>query len=304
MAERKWVPGLASDTPVADAARIALKARLDSVAKWLPLAADSPEADIEYVHQLRVSTRRARAALGLFGEWLPKDEARELKKDLKTLRSAAGEARDWDVFALDLEERRTQLTPLELPAMDFLLGFAHGERAEAQLKLVKATHGKRFESRWRRLIRSIVPSNETLKDLVPKALWPEFDQFELLLRGDLSQVDELHQVRLQGKRLRYLMELFVECFDEPFRQELYLSVSELQEILGGANDRHVAVKRLGKIGKALKKSNSSEWRRVHTGLDALISWNQSRLKDEQATFHEWLQSWRQSTNRRQLILSR
>ena len=46
---------------------------------------------MEKVHQLRVATRRAIAALKLYRDWLPQDEARWLSKRLKKIRRAAGD---------------------------------------------------------------------------------------------------------------------------------------------------------------------------------------------------------------------
>ena len=67
MAEGKWINGLTPDMPVADAARVVLAARFEVVRQYLPLAAAKPYEDVEYVHQLRVGTRRAGAALRATG---------------------------------------------------------------------------------------------------------------------------------------------------------------------------------------------------------------------------------------------
>src|SRR5690606_28603104 len=84
--------------PVSVGAHDALQTRLEAVVAWLPKAAQFPEADIEHVHQLRVSTRKAGAALKLFRELLPKKRAKRLNVSLKGIRRAAGEARDLDVL--------------------------------------------------------------------------------------------------------------------------------------------------------------------------------------------------------------
>ena len=70
----KWIDAVQAGGRVSDAARISLEARLSTVAYWLPLASRQIDDDIEKVHQLRVSTRRAIAALRLYRDWLPRDE--------------------------------------------------------------------------------------------------------------------------------------------------------------------------------------------------------------------------------------
>ena len=88
----KWIDGLAADSSVSAAARKSLEARLAAVAYWLPLAARPVDGDTERVHQLRVATRRAVAALKLYRDWLPRKPHRWLTKRLKKLRQAAGDA--------------------------------------------------------------------------------------------------------------------------------------------------------------------------------------------------------------------
>src|SRR5271166_2129584 len=50
---------------------------------------------------------------------------------------------------------------------------------------------------------------------------------------DLNDCENLHQVRIIGKRLRYAMEVFAGCFAPPFREKLYPAMEEMQTILGG-----------------------------------------------------------------------
>ena len=51
-------------------------------------------------------------------------------------------------------------------------------------------------------------------------------------------------MRILGKRLRYAMEMFADCFGPAFREELYPAVEQMQEILGRANEQSdVAVTR-------------------------------------------------------------
>ena len=57
--------------PVSLLAARAVDRRLKRVARLLPRAARHPERDVEYVHDLRVASRRAAATLRLFEPWLP-----------------------------------------------------------------------------------------------------------------------------------------------------------------------------------------------------------------------------------------
>src|SRR5262245_61133094 len=133
MAEGKWISGLKATTSLPDAARLTLKTRLEVVGGCLDLALRESAKDPEHVHQLRVGSRRAVAALELFASGLPHKNYRRGRKRLRRLRRAAGIARDWDVFLLALASR-----PRARHATGFLFGFASGQRAAAQQILTQA----------------------------------------------------------------------------------------------------------------------------------------------------------------------
>ena len=59
--------------------------------------------------------------------------------------------------------------------------------------------------------------------------------------ADLSDVANLHQMRISGKRVRYAMELLAGAFDDSFRTELYPIYAEVQELLGTINDHATAI---------------------------------------------------------------
>ncbi len=95
----KWIEGIGPTSTVDDAARRSLEPRLAQVMHLLPMAAYLAEHDIEHVHRLRVATRRATAALELYKTCLPHNSHRWMKKRLRKIRRAVGDARDLDVLA-------------------------------------------------------------------------------------------------------------------------------------------------------------------------------------------------------------
>src|SRR5207244_2148550 len=77
----------------------------------------------------------------------------------------------------------------------------------------------------------------------PNGLHARLIDWDHAASGDLKDYAHLHQVRIQGKRLRYAMEVFADCFAADFKEELYPQIEEMQEILGSANDSHVGAQR-------------------------------------------------------------
>src|SRR5262245_59631201 len=102
----KWLTAVGPDAPVTRATRKALAMRLKAAEHYLKEAGQvsgKSADDAEVVHQLRIWTRRAAAALRLFAEVLPRKTAKWLKRKLRAMRHTAGEARDCDVLADRLE---------------------------------------------------------------------------------------------------------------------------------------------------------------------------------------------------------
>jgi CHAD domain-containing protein len=80
-----------------DVASRLLRQRLGAVARAIAaVATGKPRA--EAVHRLRISARRAAAAITAFRSFVPRRQRRWFKKSLRRIRCAAGEARDLDVL--------------------------------------------------------------------------------------------------------------------------------------------------------------------------------------------------------------
>lgn len=298
MAQGKWISDLKPDTPLAEAARHVLFVRLQVIRDYLPRAALEADKDIEYVHQLRVGTRRADAALRIFADCLPKKCYRRARRRLKKLRRAAGAARDWDVFLVDLLNREQGADAKHRGGLDFLIGYAIGQRAAAHADLEAVYHeeGPTFETFLVHTIDSIQsPGGQTspaiLVDLARPMLFDRLKEMEQAALGDLSDYTQLHQVRIAGKRLRYAMEVFADCFDPQFRVSLYPRIEQLQEILGRANDSHVAAERLIALRKHLQAICPTAWPRLQPGFEQLLRSHQRRLPQERRRFLKWWSQW-------------
>jgi len=302
MADGKWIPDLHAQTPLCDAARRVLTVRLEVVRDFLPKALRDPDKDPEHVHQLRVGTRRAAAALDLFSCCLPGKAYKTARKHLRRVRRAAGAARDWDVFlmALDAWEQKSRARHYR-PALDFLVGYAVAQRAAAQesLQAADTEYPFSFDRLQAETVAAIArprehPEWETLVDLARPMLSERLAELDETTTRDLEDYDNLHQVRIAGKRLRYAMEVFADCFAPAFRQELYPEVEQMQEILGNANDSHVAAHRLQALRDRLRRTRPLDWKRVKSGIDALIRHHRQRLPKERQRFLHWWEHWQKT----------
>jgi CHAD domain-containing protein len=295
MADGKWIDDVRPDMPLSEAARLVLGVRLAVVGEALPPALHDAHRDSEHVHRLRVATRRADAALRIFRTNLPEKVSRTARRRLRRIRRAAGAARDWDVFLLDLMARRAQRPEAEYAGLDFLIGYAFGQRAAAQPELESAGRkaGHDFESFAKETSSAVLQGENgaALLELARPLLSSLIHGLEAATREDLNDYAQLHHVRIAGKRLRYAMEVFAGCFPADFRVAVYPNVEEMQEVLGRANDSHVAAGRLGALRDRLKESEPAEWKRVRAGVEAVLRFHYSRLGRERRQFSAWWKKW-------------
>jgi CHAD domain-containing protein len=305
MAHGKWIDGLQASTPVDDAARRVLTVRLESVRDYLPLAVDEADRDPENVHQLRVGTRRGGAALVIFASCLSPKALRRAKRELRGIRRAAGAARDWDVFLIALTEWAASKPSKHRPGLDFLLGYGTSQRRIAQERLEELAEEQpfafdRFLAETVAAVRMPEDSTvRTLADLARPTLSALSQELDDAAADNLHDYDHLHQVRIIGKRLRYAMEVFADCFSSSFKEQLYPAVENMQEILGEANDSHVAIERLSSLRAQVSAARPADWSRYRLGIESLMRFHERRLPEGRTKFLQWWKKW-QANDRMEL----
>jgi len=241
----KWITDSSPDEPWEDVARRALEARLDLVRRFLTRAADAAE-HTENVHQLRVATRRAMAAMQILDALLPPRRALWMNKQLKRIRQAAGNARDLDVLADRLRHRDAA----DSAAYKELLQRVERRRADAQQpidKIRRKLGDKDFARRQAALLRRMRLRGKADRLVRPtfgqtacRALGLLVEDFFAAAAADFSDYSALHAFRIQGKQLRYAIEIFAGALDRRIRSELYPLIEQLQEKLGAINDHATA----------------------------------------------------------------
>jgi CHAD domain-containing protein len=95
-------------------------------------------SDIERVHDMRVASRRLRAALEVFAPCFEPKEHRKLLREVKRLAAALGARRDPDVQIAQLEQLRAQLQPDEQPGVELLIARARERQAAGNARLEEA----------------------------------------------------------------------------------------------------------------------------------------------------------------------
>ncbi len=107
--------------------------------------------EVERVHDMRVATRRLRAALEVFEPWFPRKRQRKALKKVKALADALGERRDADVEIALLEGLAEEATEADRSALRDLIGELRVRQSEANEALAPYVTPKRLKKLRRRL---------------------------------------------------------------------------------------------------------------------------------------------------------
>jgi CHAD domain-containing protein len=200
--------------------------------------------DVEAIHQLRVATRRLRAALRLFRPYLAAPKPEAVRQELAWLASVAGAVRELDVTEELSRERAGKLHLNPGMKLEPLWRDLKARRRREHRKLV-AVLGS---ARYRRLL------NELGK---PFSISPEGDAplaavaVELarpILRKTAQAGEEaeakpaaatLHGLRVSVKRSRYALEMLAPLAGRKLAKPLK-RLEAMQELLGRYHDAVVA----------------------------------------------------------------
>lgn len=291
---------LGREAPVEQAGFKVLRRAIVSVRRHAKSARLKGGEDVEVVHQLRVSTRRASAALRVFEDDLPSSIVRGLTDRLKELRGAAGSCRDLDVLIIDLNHLREHIPEDEKKAVDVCLQSSVREREKSWEQLYKTLCKLRKHEFWRWCRRNVVnklPAGHEQNGVhqsngetnhVPGVVYDDSmgAAARIALASNLKKLykrhknveegnfDSLHQVRIAGKRLRYAMDIFAACFDDSFQETCYAPIKKMQDVLGSINDAHNFLQRLKKHAEKVGDKDPE----LTAGFSRLIVKYQTRLE--------------------------
>ena len=211
--------------------------------------------DPEQLHDMRVATRRMRAAIALFEEALPA-EVVGLREELGWVASALGAVRDLDVLIEQVEAWGRPAGGVDDPTLDAVAGVLHADRDQARANLVQTLDSPRYERLLAELTAvlrhgpvgaspsSRVPSVDAAPSLIKK-------RYRKVRKGGrridrTSKPADYHRLRIRAKRLRYALQFLAPIYGKRTRALIRRTV-RLQDLLGAHQDAEVAVARFEAI---------------------------------------------------------
>jgi CHAD domain-containing protein len=243
-------------TPASRVARRALRKRLDAVWSELQAAAgDRPDA--ERVHRLRVATRRTLAAVDAFADLLPAKPRDWLAKRLRRLRRAAGEARDLDVLTARLEREAAGSADERAArsARERLVAMLSRQRAasRAPIQEIRDTLlAADWHGRTERLLDEVGRrgGERSFAEFARHQFRPLVKRFFTAADHRLRSAKEIHRLRIEGKKLRYAMEIFAAVFPARERARCEDALQRLQDTLGEFTDHAAAADRFARWARS------------------------------------------------------
>jgi CHAD domain-containing protein len=206
--------------------------------------------DIEYVHRMRVASRRMRNALALFGDDLPRKHYAEWCNEMRRVTKALGAARDTDVQIAWVQDFLEQVTDeSQRVGIERLLLRLRQQRARLQSKVAKALdrlEDKRILEDMHGILQELLVHARVYEvEALPDDLYRRANEAIRLRLEELltyephvahpERVVELHQMRIAAKHLRYTLEVFGPIYDRALRKPIKI-VKEIQELLGEVHD--------------------------------------------------------------------
>jgi CHAD domain-containing protein len=154
MAKARPVEGLKADDAYATAAAKIVAVRAREVADHSQNVLDV--TDIERLHDMRVATRRLRAALEIFEPCFPAQQYGGSLREVKAVADALGERRDADVAINALERFAAGLAAPDRPGVASLVERIRTEQAEANVRLESFVQPRRLAALSERLSELVV----------------------------------------------------------------------------------------------------------------------------------------------------
>jgi CHAD domain-containing protein len=230
--------------------RAYLKIQAGTLTSLEPMVrADEPDS----VHQMRVATRRLRAALLSFGKVIPRSRSAKAAAELKWLGGLLGPVRDGEVLPGHLRASLRSV-PVELligPVQARVQGHFSPRRAAAYAELIEALDSPRYAALRAELGRLTTEpplgprAGDPAREVLPAAVQRAYRQAKKRMRrarhtpSGPARDAALHEARKSARRARYAAEAARPAAGKPARR-FSRQMKKVQSVLGDHQDSVIA----------------------------------------------------------------
>lgn len=239
------------------------------------------DIDTEFLHDFRVASRRTRSILRELKDVFPQGMIKPYRRRLAVLGKQTNELRDLDVYLLEADRYRSQVSPDLAPDLEPV--FAHLRRKrEGVLRQVvlflESAEYREIVGEWDAFLDRQAPAairqtigEETLMELACRKIRKKHGAVLKLGNKVHAGSDDAayHRLRIASKQLRYLMEFFSSLFggeiEEPVRR-----LKSLQDRLGSIQDLAVQAETLIRLASEIEVEEPARTRTL-LAVGALVS---------------------------------
>jgi len=237
------------DMPVESAVRRMAVAMLEQAE--LNVEGTIADIDTEFLHHYRVNLRKLRSLLGLLKKAMPPTMIDTLKPKLSFMAGKTNKLRDLDVFLLDQDRYRAMLPPEFNTGLDELYAVIEKQRRQEKRSVAKYFSSEDYTSNMTYCLSELSKdstfehsiSSKPVLTVVKKLLLKRYQKMQLIVASfHIETPDEdIHNLRKEFKKLRYLIEFFMDVLPKKGTKKLLSDVKKVQTVLGGFNDLCVQI---------------------------------------------------------------
>ena len=229
------------------------------------------DIDSEFLHDFRVAIRRTRSALSQLKDIFPEDWLARYRQEFAWLAAATGPTRDLDVYLLAIpkyeqllpEEHRGGLVPLKK-----LIGRNRSREFKNLAHLLRGARYRALKEQWLQFVTTGLLSPAAagaaaglpVRSLAGRRIWRLYRK---LLKGgraitSQSPATDLHDLRKQAKKLRYMFEFFKSLYPDQEVAAVLKVMKMLQQNLGDIQDYEVQAEALAQMATELDETGTGD----------------------------------------------
>lgn len=209
------------------------------------------DIDTEFLHDFRVALRRTRVGLSQVKHVFSEGITTYFNNEFKRLGQTTNRLRDLDVYLLNRHSFTAMVPPYLREHLYYLFEQLREERQQEQQNIsaqLQSPQNKSFLEEWEHYLTRTprlddvgINAGRTIQDVANESIYKQYKK--LLKRGrsisENSPDEVFHRLRIDGKKLRYLLEFFISLFAKKEMSALIRSLKDLQDYLGHYNDLSV-----------------------------------------------------------------
>jgi CHAD domain-containing protein len=261
--------------PATDGCRLVLANLADAMqANW---QGTIDEVDPEFLHDFRVAVRRTRSVLTQGKQVMPSAVVNRAGSRFAWLGTLTGPARDLDVYLIEWKNYTESMDAAVIEALEPVHAIvaqrcrsAHSALAQ-WLRSVEAAELMAMWQTWLRRTVDEAPDDGAADELLGKFVSGRIRKAHarLVEHGRLidesSPPEQVHDLRKDAKKLRYLLECFASLLPDAPRKSFVRRLKALQDNLGEYQDSEVHGDQLADIAARLLERGASSDTMLATG---------------------------------------